>query len=913
MTTKEPPFTAAAPAAGQQSAALPDDPAQDLALLPRAHVLEGPMQHASIDADLESVHPSATGQVYLLAGNVDIHYNGRTLHADTVTYNNGTGETEARGHIRLTDANVDEYIQASRADYNLLTGVGTFYDVSGSVGLHLPGTAAGQPAVTAATADGTVQPAKAYTNSNPFLFSGRMVVKNGPQSYDVYDGSVTSCLLPNPDWQLAAGHFSVTGKQATAHNAVFRLLSLPVLPLPFVTYPVEAGRRQSGFLIPDVSGFSNATRGGSKGFTAREAVYLVLGRSADMTAGFDYYAKRGFAEFATARYRGVGDDFFSAHFSALQDRGYVDTMTNLYVNQGGEDVTASFRRRFTPNLRAVADVEYLSSYIYREAFTTNFNQAISSDITSIGFLVDQKNGYSLDGRVDRYQGLKRVSVTTVDANGTDVITPGQQVRIFHAPSFDFDSVEHHIAGTPLLWSLDASAAGLKRVQPNFATGGIVERLDFRPELALPLAGGGWHTMSTVAVRETLYSRSRQAPYAAGATPVQLNQSLNRADVDLKVDIRPPALERTFAVPAKLQRAFGTEVRHTIEPEITYRDTHGVDNFLGVLRFDDVDLASDTDELEYGLTQHLYFRPATVPHKPHKLKPGCPAVGPVSAETATMVEPQEGSAEGEAMDTAVPDVLEPAGDSSIDANGIPSIDSTAPDLPTRNHAHHANECAPPVEAPAHQEELFSWKLAQRHFFDPTFGGAVLQGRRNIFDTTLSLSGIAFLTEPRSISPLISRMRFRTGSHTDLEWDFDLDTGASKFTSTNVFVDAHEGPLFGGFSFAYLDAPGRFNTISATGALQGSPTSYFSQTRFLLGYGTPSRAGFSTAANFGVDLNAGSMQYAAVQSSYNWNCCGVSVEYRRYELGSVRDENAYRFSFTLANIGSAGNMRRTERLF
>ncbi len=262
----------------------------------------------------------------------------------------------------------------------------------------------------------------------------------------------------------------------------------------------------------------------------------------------------------------------------------------------------------------------------------------------------------------------------------------------------------------------------------------------------------------------------------------------------------------------------------------------------------------------------------------------------------------------------PDVLSPSAADSTDANGIPSASATAPDAPTRTHLAGATACPPPQPPTPPQTEWFSWKLAQRHYFDPTFGGAVINGRRNIFETTLSLSGIAFLTEPRNISPLISRMRFRTSAHTDIEWDFDLDTGASKFTSSNIFLDAHEGPVFGGFSYARLNAPGRFYTEDLdTNTLVGSPTSNFSQLRFLLGYGTPSKPGLSVATNAGLDLNAGTVQYAAVQSSYNWNCCGLSVEYRKYELGAVRNENAYRFNFTLANIGTAGNLRRAERLF
>jgi LPS-assembly protein len=59
--------------------------------------------------------------------------------------------------------------------------------------------------------------------------------------------------------------------------------------------------------------------------------------------------------------------------------------------------------------------------------------------------------------------------------------------------------------------------------------------------------------------------------------------------------------------------------------------------------------------------------------------------------------------------------------------------------------------------------------------------------------------------------------------------------------------------------------------------------------------------------------GLVQYQAVQAGYNWNCCGIAMEYRKFELGTVRNEPGFKFSFTLANIGAAGNLRRNERLF
>jgi LPS-assembly protein len=85
------------------------------------------------------------------------------------------------------------------------------------------------------------------------------------------------------------------------------------------------------------------------------------------------------------------------------------------------------------------------------------------------------------------------------------------------------------------------------------------------------------------------------------------------------------------------------------------------------------------------------------------------------------------------------------------------------------------------------------------------------------------------------------------------------------------------------------------------------------RVLAGFGKPTIAGPSLAANAGIDLNLGTIQYGAIQASYNWNCCGLSVEYRKYELGTARNENSYRFNFTLANIGTAGNLRRAQQVF
>jgi LPS-assembly protein len=815
VTTQAPP-QAAVPSG------LPDTPGE--VRYPEAEVLL-PVDDTTLVVIKSHGPQTKVGSLYTLDDDVEITYRDRVVKADHIEYDKDTGELIATGHLKVTGGPNDEDISASHGTMNLGKQTGRFYDVSGSVGMK-PGKGS----------------KTAYTSTNPFLFSGRMVERTGPQEYVIYEGTLTSCQLPHPDWLLSAGRFNVDSEKASARGSIFHVMNIPLLYLPYVTHPVDAQERQSGIEIPEIENSS------TKGIVLGEEFYWAINRSADLTLGLDYLSRRGWQERSTFRFKGLGNDFVTAHYSGLQDRGFFTG--GVYVNQGGEDATFLGRHDFSAHSRVAGDVEYLSSYAYREAFAESFNEAVSSDILSILYGVHEKGGYVAAVRADRYQGLKRAAVAATE---TTPAIPEEQVRIFHAPSLDFSAAEHEIGRSGLQWSMESSFAGLSRVEPNFSSGGLTQRIDVHPEISYPFSADGWHLRASAGVRDTLYSRSRATQSDPGAVPVELPNGINRADAELELEMRAPVVERTFDS-AGVEKMLGHDLKHTIEPEFTYRYVGGVNNFLNVLRFDDVDVVSDTNELEYGATQRLFLRPLKERH--------CAVT--------------EESVQRDQEKTRDPD--------------------------------HASEKKP---SGCGDREWISWRLTQKYFFDQNFGGAVVDGRRNIFDTTLNLSGIAFLTEPRAISPLISRLRVRTSANFDVEWDFDLDTGAKKFTSNNVLLDMHQGNIFGGLSYARLNAPGRFYTEGVTSAV-----SNFNQIRLLLGYGSPTKPGLGIAGNVGLDLNSASsslVQYGAFQTSYNWNCCGLSVEYRKYELGSVRDETEEKFSFTLVNIGTAGNLRRAVSLF
>jgi LPS-assembly protein len=831
-----------------------------------------PIEPPANDIDLDSVTASTSSAgLTILDGKVVITYRDRTLNADHMEYNSETGDVTLTGHIVITVGESDEHIEASHGTYNILTGSGRFYDVTGSVGLKQK------------TADGGVvtTPHRVYANGNPFLFTGKLVVRTGPKQFQIYDGTITSCQLPQPDWLLSGAEFSVDGDRARARNSVFHILGMPVLWLPYVTHPVDTDSRQTGILIPEI-GFNSS----AKGDTIGEQLYWAINRSTDLTVGTIYYSARGWEQTATLRYRGLGQDFVRAHYSGLQDRGYYPG--GVYVNQSGTDVLFSGRHDLTPEqdsgqqspvqARLVADLEYLSSFPYREAFSSNFNQAVSSDVLSSIYVTRQWNGIAASLEGDRYQSEKRVATTKP-------LQAEQQVHIFHAPALELTTTDHLLGSSRLEWNLDSSLTALKRTQPGFETSGMVERLDLHPELALPFGGGGWRVRPSIAGRETFYRRSRfpsvlGVPGAPAAAPVVENTAtLNRADLDIEFDVRPPVIERNFDS-GFLRNLLHHDIRHTIEPDIVYRYVSGIDNFANTLRFDMVDVASDTNELEYGATQRLFLhRSATQP---------CRAAGSSADATEIL-----GSA-------GIDD--EPAGDPGV--------------------AIGRSDAAP---AQCGNREWISWRVAQKYFFDPTFGSAVVQnGPRSIVDSSLSFSGISFLTGPRTISPIISRLRVRTSEKTDIEWDFDYDTCSSnispanaanrtlpcqrKFTANNVYFDVHQGNLTAGVIYARLNAPARSYVEGALSAVAN-----FEQMRVNFGYGTSTKPGFSALASAGIDIVVGSVQYGSTLASYNWNCCGVSVEYRKYELGTARNDNGYKFNFTLANIGSAGNIRRADQTF
>jgi lipopolysaccharide assembly outer membrane protein LptD (OstA) len=197
----------------------------------------------------------------VLMGEVKIKYQDLELSADAAEIDLKTRIVNAHGHVVLD--------QGPRR----LTGESLIFDLGAKTG-------------TLKEATGQVKP--------DYYFVGREVIKTGPDTYEVVDGTFTSCSQPVPDWSFRLGHATVEVEgYSHIRRASLRVKKAPVLYFPYMVWPVKS-ERSSGLLIPNV-GYSDR-RGAELGL----AYFQTLGRSYDTTVHLDLFSQS---------YLGVGNEF----------------------------------------------------------------------------------------------------------------------------------------------------------------------------------------------------------------------------------------------------------------------------------------------------------------------------------------------------------------------------------------------------------------------------------------------------------------------------------------------------------------------------------------------------------------------------------------------------------------------------
>jgi LPS-assembly protein len=712
---------------------------------------------------ISAPYQEVEGRLYRLRGGVELRTAEAVIRADQIDYNEETGEAVAEGHVRYQNLVGGERLEARRVEYNLRNQMGKFYDVRGEATTKM------QP-----------RPGVLFTE-NPFVFQGKWA-ERVEERYILHDGFLTNCRLPNPVWTLHGSKFDIIpDRRALVHSSKFRVRKIPLFYFPVFYKPLEERPRKSGFLTP------NAGNSSRRGYMAGLGYYWAIDRSYDLMYRTQYFTQRGLAHHVDFRGKPTQRSDFYVFVYGVNDKG-LDLGGGNRLKASGMLLTATGDADLGRGFVAKADVNYLSSFLFRQEFTESFNEAVFSEVHSTAYVTRNWSSFGLNAVYRQGENFHSTR-------------EGDVISIRKLPAVEFRVRDREVSRRTLpVWvSLDSSFGLLRRNQPLFQTRKFVERTDLAPRVMTALRWKEFHLLPAVTFRGTHYDSSWREGRISG-------DGVFRGAVEFSFDLALPSLARTFSGP----RRFGERFKHVVETNAAFRRRAGVGDFHRFILFDTADLVSNTTEADLTVVNRLYAK-------------------------------RQG--------------------------GV--------------------------------TELLSWQLWQRYFFDPDFGGAVLEGRRNVVLSSIEMTGYAFLDRPRSYSPVVSVVRVGPETGLGLNWRSDYDPLRHRFVNSGLTADGRFGK--------YWVSLGH-NLVRSDPVL----TAQANQFRGMLAVGDPNKRGWNAAFSAIYDFRSETMQFATTQVTYNSDCCGISVQYRRFSFGT-RNENQFRVAFAIANIGSFGTLRRQERLF
>src|ERR1043166_1924577 len=603
-------------------------------------------------------------------GNVDVHYGIYRLQADQIVIYEAENKIVGTGSV-IFDQGDDQRITGAKAVWNYKTKLGVFEDTTG---------------FTNQTNDGTV-----------IYFTAERVERVSLNEIIVTKGVFTACEEAVPKWSFTADKARIkTNDRLRLRNAKFRVKNLPLVIVPFASIPIKQKDRSSGFLTPTV-GYS-----GRKGGRLSAAYYKTLGESADVTLRGDIYSARGLGYGLDARTRANSRSFFNFGFFAVKDRIFGAKADAQHPDQGGSSIYADGVHYFPNGFTAAADFRLTSSLAFRQEFSDGIQAIISPIEISQVFVNKSWNNYTLNF-LTRSQviSIPNVREKTRNLPSVDFEKRPSQIPFFTDAYFSFRSVIEGVSRRE-----DVDDKGLYTQVTGtvpIVTPSLVQRFDVYPQVLVPFHSKYFNFTATGAARVTYYSNSFDSRNRVSS------QNVIRKYGEFIFDVRPVALAKNFYGKNNEFR-----FRHVIEPFVAYRLVKGVDNFNKIIRFDYVDTATNTNEIEFGITNRFYTRKygqAVTSEAQKRLQNRSSKSSP----------PYEGGVAAASADGVV-------------LSGSDSSTAKKDSLSIQPY------------------EIFSLTVRGKYFFDKTFGGALIPGRRNQIEPITALSFYTFEGVPRRFSPL-----------------------------------------------------------------------------------------------------------------------------------------------------------------
>jgi len=442
-------------------------------------------------------------------GSVEITQGNRVLKADSVKINLTTSDADAQGNVRLFENG--DVLTCESFSINLDSQVGS------------------------------VKSATIFLKQDNIHITGTDIKKLGINTYEIQNGTVTTCDGETPPWRIDAGKINVTVEgYAWVKNSVFRIKKIPVFYFPFAVLPVKT-KRQTGFLFPEL-GHST-----SKGTEFNNSFFWAISENTDTTIWLDAATKKGLGTGLEYRFKLKEDTWGKLYgFTATEKDSYFDDEYNdrrdrekqrQYLNIEGEHY-------FDQN----SYIKTLGSYIsdrelygdYRTEVNRSSGEVLRTHIRSLekdeslAFYNKNWDRCNLLVNVDSYKNLTR----------------SDHYVLQRLPQIVFSTMKLPLFSSPLFFQFDSSYDYFWR-----DAGRKGHRIDLFPRIALPYVFNGWLKLSP-----------EIGLHALSYAELEDDKNLDRTGLfpSLRADLSANFF-RIFSFKSDLIE----KIKHTVEPGISY--------------------------------------------------------------------------------------------------------------------------------------------------------------------------------------------------------------------------------------------------------------------------------------------------------------------------------------------------------
>lgn len=387
----------------------------------------------------------------------------------------------------------------------------------------------------------------------------------------------STCPDGDNGWALAADKISINADDGwgEAWGSVVKIKDIPVLYLPYMTYPVN-DKRKTGVLFPKIGSSQKL------GLDIEVPYYLNLADNYDATLTPRYMSQRGTQLKSEFRYltRQHQGSLYLEYLNKDQDK--AADFGKRYLSHISHLADFDDRWRATVDFTDISDDSYLTelgsdinnqsdTQLYRQATLSYYGDYVRSDL--------QLQGFEILGNYNKaYAALPQLNLSS-------------------AKPFDLG------AGLQFLWS--GQYAHFSNDSQNVKS---ADRLHLEPTLRLPYNTAALELLFEGSLLQTYYEQNMQQPTARLEKSVQ--RSMPKLSMNGKLNFERDS------------NWFGEHSLQTLEPQIQYlyipyRDQTNIalfdtarlqDDYYGLFRqnrYSGLDRINDTNQLTLGWTTRVY--------------------------------------------------------------------------------------------------------------------------------------------------------------------------------------------------------------------------------------------------------------------------------------------------------------------